>query len=113
MCDSSPIGKEEATKEEKSEDESDSDEAEEDEELALVHRRLYDFALALGSHLNEGDAEGYWKQANKKWRRLKAACELFIEIQPEVPNHTNFKMAAMSLQKAVSEIGHLLGKDDA
>ena len=90
-----------------------SDEAEEDEELALVHRRLYDFALALGSHLNEGDAEGYWKQANKKWRRLKAACELFIEIQPEVSNHTNFKMAAMSLQKAVSEIGHLLGKDDA
>ena len=49
----------------------------------------------------------------KKWRRLKAACELFIEIQPEVSNHTNFKMAAMSLQKAVSEIGHLLGKDDA
>jgi|TARA_B000000475_G_C15843580_1_gene384979 hypothetical protein len=90
-----------------------SDEAEEDEELALVHRRLYDFALALGSHLNEGDAEGYRKQANKKWRRLKAACDLFIEIQPEVSNHTNFKMAAMSLQKAVSEIGHLLGKDDA
>ena len=69
--------------------------------------------MCIRDSLNEGDAEGYCKQANKKWRRLKTACDLFIEIQPEVSNHTNFKMAAMSLQKAVSEIGHLLGKDDA
>ncbi|MBA61634.1 MAG: amidohydrolase [Planctomycetaceae bacterium] len=89
-----------------------SDEAEEDEELALVHRRLYDFSLALGSHLNAGDAEGYLKQANKRWRRLRDACELFSEIQPEISNHTNFKMAAMSLKKAVFEIGRLLGKEE-
>ena len=89
-----------------------SDEAEDDEELALVHRRLYDFSLALGSHLNAGDAEGYLRKANKKWRRLREACELFTEIQPEISNHTNFKMAALSLRKAVSEIGRMLGKDD-
>ena len=90
-----------------------SDEAEEDEELALVHRRLYDFSLALGSHLNAGDADGYLRQANKKWRRLREACELFTEIQPEISNHTNFKMAAVSLQKAVAEIGRLLGKENS
>ena len=89
-----------------------SDEAEEDEELALVHRRLYDFSLALGSHLSAGDAEGYLRQAKKKWRRLREAGELFTEIQPEISNHTNFKMAAMSLQQAISEVGRLLGKNE-
>ena len=34
------------------------------------------------------------------------------EIQPEISNHTNFKMAAASLNKAVTEIGKLLGKLD-
>ena len=52
-----------------------SDEAEDDDELALVHRRLYDFSLALGSHLSADDAEGYLRQANKKWRRLREANE--------------------------------------
>jgi len=87
-----------------------SDEAEEDEELALVHRRLYDFALALGAHLKNDDAAGYIRQATKKWRRLREANELFLEIQPEISNHTNFKMAATSLNLAVTEIGRLLGK---
>ena len=89
-----------------------SDEAEDDDELALVHRRLYDFSLALGSHLSADDAEGYLRQANKKWRRLREANELFQEIQPEISNHTNFKMAAASLNKAVTDIGKLLGKLD-
>src|SRR5687767_6353015 len=54
-----------------------SEEAEEDEELAGVHRELYDFMLALGGPLKEGNAEEYLKLANKKFSKLKRATETF------------------------------------
>lgn len=85
-----------------------SDEVKEDEELASVHRDLYDFMLALGPSLDAGDAAGYLKMAKKKLSLLKKATELFLAIQPEVSGHMNFKMAARSLSKAVSTIDRLL-----
>ncbi len=87
-----------------------SDEAAEDEELASVHRDLYDFMLALGPSLDAGDGAAYLKLAQKKWSKLRQACALFQEIQPEVSGHMNFKMAARSLELAVQRIGQLLGK---
>ncbi len=88
-----------------------SDEAVEDEELASVHRDLYDFMLALGPH---GGSDGccVCELAKKKYSKLRKATELFTEIQPEVSGHTNFKMAAASLRLAVAEIARLLGKVD-
>jgi hypothetical protein len=85
-----------------------SEEAEEDEELRDVHRGLYDYMLALGAPLEAGDAAAYLKQAGKKYSKLKKAAELFLEIQPEVSSHTNFKMAARSLTAVVDEIGQVL-----
>jgi hypothetical protein len=85
-----------------------SDEAQEDDEVAEVHRELYDYMLALGGPLKEGDAEEYLKVARKKLAKLKRATELFTEIQPEVSSHTNFQMAAASLRTAVAEIERLL-----
>ena len=85
-----------------------SDEAAEDDELAEVHRELYDFMLALGAPLNAGDATEYLRLAKKKLAKLRRATELFLEIQPEVSGHTNFQMAAVSLRTAVNEIGSLL-----
>ncbi len=87
------------------------EEAEEDEELAEVHRELYDFMLALGPSLNAADAEGYLKQARKKWSRLTRAVETFARIQPQISTHTNFQMAARSLTAAVAQIGALLHSD--
>jgi hypothetical protein len=84
------------------------EEAEEDEELCQVHRALYDFMLALGGPLEAGDAAGYLKQAAKKYSKLVRATELFREIQPEVSQHTNFRMAVQSLTAAVNEIGGIL-----
>ena len=84
------------------------EEAEEDDELREVHRELYDYMLALGAPLQDGDYEKYLKQAKKKLRKLKAATELFLEIQPEISSHTNFKMAAASLKIAVDQIEHLI-----
>lgn len=88
-----------------------SDEAAEDDELASVHRDLYDFMLALGPSLDEGDYQGYLKMAKKKLSILKKATELFSEIQPEVSDHTNFRMAARSLQLATQKIIELVSEN--
>jgi hypothetical protein len=85
-----------------------SEEAAEDEELAEVHRELYDFMLALGGPFKEGNAEEYLKLARKKFGKLQRATELFERIQPEVSQHTNFFMAVASLKTAVREVGRLL-----
>jgi cob(I)alamin adenosyltransferase len=89
-----------------------SDEAASDEELAEVHRDLYDYMLALGAPLQAGDAEAYLKMATKKFARLRKAAETFAAIQPEVSTHTNFQMAARSLTKAVGEVGELISRNE-
>jgi cob(I)alamin adenosyltransferase len=85
-----------------------SDEAAEDEELAEVHRELYDYMLALGGPLKEGQADEYLKLARKKLRKLQQAAEQFARIQPEISQHTNFIMAVASLRAAVAEVTRLL-----
>jgi cob(I)alamin adenosyltransferase len=85
-----------------------SDEAQEDEELAEVHRELYDYMLALGGPLKEQNAEEYLRLATKKFGKLKRATELFQRIQPEVSQHTNFLMAVASVVSAVTEVERLL-----
>lgn len=85
-----------------------SDEAAEDDELAEVHRELYDYLLALGGPLAAGDAAEYLRVARKKYAKLQRTTEFFREIQPEISTHTNFQMANRSLTHAVAEIGKLL-----
>lgn len=87
-----------------------SDEAAEDEELASVHRDLYDFMLALGPSLDADDAATYRKLAKKKLSKLRKATELYVEIQPEISGHMNFRMASNSLRLAVKRIEALLSK---
>lgn len=85
-----------------------SEEAQEDDELAEVHRELYDFMLALGGPLKAGDAAEYLRMAGKKYAKLRRATEKFREIQPEISTHMNFQMAAQSLSAAVAEVGQVL-----
>lgn len=85
-----------------------SDESTDDEELAEVHRELYDYMLALGPSFESGDSEKYLHLARKKLSKLKASTELFLDIQPEVSGHMNFRMAAKSLSLAVTQIETLL-----
>jgi hypothetical protein len=87
-----------------------SDEAAEDEDLAEVHRELYDYMLALGGPLKEQNAEEYLRLARKKYGKLKRATEKLAEIQPEISQHTNFFMAVASLKAAVAEVGKLLAE---
>ena len=87
-----------------------SEEAEEDDELDEVFRTYYDYMLALGAPLAAGDHVKYLKQATKKFAKLRRATELFIEIQPEISSHTNFKMAVTSAKISVTQVGELLGQ---
>ncbi|MEX0793890.1 MAG: amidohydrolase [Pirellulaceae bacterium] len=84
------------------------EETEEDDELQAVARALYDYMLALGPSLDAGDAAAYLKMAKKKLSKLKKADQLFQEIQPEISDHTNFKMAAISCHRVVVEVERLL-----
>jgi hypothetical protein len=85
-----------------------SDEAAEDDELAEVHRALYDYMLALGPSLDRGEATRYLRIAQKKFSKLRKSMEWFVEFQPEISGHMNFRMAAKSLQLAVGQIERLL-----
>ena len=87
-----------------------SEEAEEDDELNEVQRSLYDYMLALGPPLRSGDHAKYLKQAKKKLKKLIAATELFVEIQPEISSHTNFQMAAQSLKESVRQVEAIVKK---
>jgi hypothetical protein len=84
-----------------------SDEAAEDEELAEVHRELYDFAHSLGEPLSLGDSAKYLRMVEKKLSKLRRSAELFAEIQPEISGHMNYRMARVSLTTAVNEITRL------
>ena len=85
-----------------------SDEATDDEELAEIHRGLYDFMLALGPSKDAGDAARYLRIARKKISKLRKTAAAFRELQPEVSGHMNFRMAAQSLSLAVHKIDELL-----
>jgi hypothetical protein len=87
-----------------------SDEAAEDEELAEVHRTLYDYMLALGGAWQQQDAAEYLKLARKKYSKLRRAAEAFATMQPEVSTHTNFQMAVTSLRSAVDQIGMIVNQ---
>ena len=89
-----------------------SEETNDDDDLQDVHRTLYDYMLALGGPGTAGDARAFLKQAKKKLSKLRKATEMYLEIQPEVSSHTNFQMAARSLQAAVAEIDEVLGNQN-
>lgn len=85
-----------------------SEEAEDDDELMEIVRILYDFSLALGPAWNAQDSAEYLKLAGKKYARLREAAARFAELQPQISDHTNFKMAVRSLATAIDDIDQAL-----
>ena len=88
-----------------------SEEAEDDDELMEIVRTLYDYSLALGPAWNAQDSAEYLKLARKKLAHLREAVTHFAEVQPQVSDHTNFKMAVRSLTTAVDDIGQILADE--
>lgn len=85
-----------------------SEEAEDDEELMEIVRTLYDFCLALGPAWTAQDSAEYLKVVRKKLNGLRQAVQQFAQVQPQVSDHSNYKMAVRSLATAVADIEQVL-----
>ena len=83
-----------------------SPEVEEFPELMQVVRTVFDVSRAVESRTAEPVA--YFHQLRKKMRRLKEAAAQFRQDAPVASDHTNFRLAVLSLEACVQEWEQLL-----
>jgi hypothetical protein len=88
------------------------DEIQEDEELLEVPRMIFDFVRALEPSFARKDAREYVRRARGKLSKLRKVAEFFGQEYKRVSDHTNFQMAALSLDGCVREIEALLAGVD-
>ena len=84
------------------------DEVQEDEEMLEVHRMIFDYIRAVEPSYQRKDAKEYLRRARGKLPKLKRQAEFFAENYQRVSDHTNFEMAARSLNGCVREIEEIL-----
>ena len=72
-----------------------------DEELLDVHRELFDAIRAVEPAFQRGDHKEYLRRLNGKLPKLRRASEFFSREFRRASTHTNFEMAALSLQGIV------------
>lgn len=84
------------------------DEVQDDEELLDVHRTIFDYIRAVEPSFQRHDAKEYLHRARGKLAKLRKAAETFTREYKRVSVHTNFEMAALSLQGVVLQIDEVL-----
>jgi hypothetical protein len=84
------------------------DEVQEDDEMLDVHRMIFDYSRALEPSFQRRDAQEYLRRAKGKLPKLRKAAEFFTREYQRVSSHTNFQMAAMSLEGVVRQIEEVL-----
>ena len=84
------------------------DEVQDDTEMLDVHRMIFDYTRAVEPSFQRRDAQEYLRRAKGKLSKLRAASEFFAREYRRVSDHTNFQMAALSLQGVVREIEEVL-----
>src|SRR3984893_13280126 len=84
------------------------DEAQEDEEMLDVHRMIFDYCRAVEPSYQRRDAAEYLHRARGKLSKLRKSAEFFAKEHKRVSDHTNFQMAAASLQGVVTQIEEVL-----
>jgi len=85
------------------------DEVQDDVEMLDVHRMIFDYTRALEPSFERRDAQEYLRRAKGKLPKLRKAAEFFAKEYKRVSDHTNFQMAALSLQGVVQHIEEILG----
>jgi hypothetical protein len=83
-------------------------EAEDFPELMQVVRAIFDASRAIEAHRE--DPADYLRMVKKKRAKLRAAAEQFKKDAPLASDHTNFKMAVVSLEAALDALDRLLDK---
>lgn len=84
------------------------DEVQDDVEMLEVHRMIYDYTRAVEPSFERRDAQEYVRRARSKLPKLRKVAEFFAQEHARVSDHTNFKMAALSLQGVVHELEEIL-----
>jgi len=84
------------------------DEVQDDEEMLDVHRMIFDYSRAVEPSFQRRDVQEYLHRARGKLSKLRKASEFFAREYKRVSDHTNFQMAAMSLQGVVTQIEEVL-----
>ncbi len=85
------------------------EEIQEDEEMLEVHRMIFDYVRALEPSFDRRDAKEYVRRAKGKLPKLRRVAEFFAREHSRISDHTNFQMAAQSLQAVVQQIEEVLG----
>jgi len=84
------------------------DEVQDDVEMLDVHRMIFDYTRAVQPSFERRDAQEYLRRAKGKLPKLRKSAEFFAQEYKRVSDHTNFQMAALSLQGVVRQIEEIL-----
>lgn len=84
------------------------DEVQDDVEMLDVHRMIFDYTRALEPSFERRDAQEFLRRAKGKLPKLRKTAEFFAAEYKRVSDHTNFQMAALSLQGVVRQIEEIL-----
>jgi hypothetical protein len=80
------------------------DEIQEDEEMLEVHRMLFDYCRAVEPSYQRRDPAEYLHRARGKLSKLRRVTEFFVANYRRVSDHTNFQMAALSLETMLKDL---------
>jgi hypothetical protein len=84
------------------------DEVQEDQEMLDVHRLLFDTIRAVEPSRESGDHAKYLRRMQGKLPKLRKAADFLSSEYKRVSTHTNFEMAALSLQGIVRHVEEIL-----
>jgi hypothetical protein len=86
------------------------DEIQEDAELLETPRMIFDYTRALEPSYQRKDAQEYLRRAAGKLSKLRKVAQVFSQEFKRVSDHTNFQMAALSLNACVVRIEQILAE---
>jgi len=84
------------------------DEVQEDADMLEVPRTLFDSIRATEPAAQRGDLTEYLRRLRGKLPKLRRVADFFAAEHARVSDHTNFKMASLSLTAAVRRIETIL-----
>jgi hypothetical protein len=89
------------------------DEVQDDEAMLDVPRTLFDSIRATEPAAQRGDVKEYLRRLRGKLPKLRRVADYFAAEHGRVSDHTNFKMASLSLTAAVRRIEVILAAVNA
>ena len=84
------------------------EEIQEDEDMLEVPRMIFDYVRATEPSYQNRDAAEFLHRARGKLPKLKRVADFFAQEHRRASDHTNFRMAALSLSACVQEIEEVL-----